>query len=80
MTRLTTTPLAVSADYADALLAARRATKWLFLLLMLGLLAQIAIFLCAKFKVINIGPTDPRTRLSRPTAVSLLRRNGSSAR
>jgi hypothetical protein len=28
---------------------------------------------------INIGPTDPRTRPSRPTAVSLLRRNGSSA-
>ena len=64
MTRLTTTtttPLAVSADYADALLVARRAKKLLFLLLMLGLLAQIAIFLCAKFNVIKIGAGDTAT-------------------
>src|SRR4051812_593719 len=61
MTRLTTTtatPLAVSADYADALLVARRAKKLLFLLLMLGLLAQIAIFLCAKFNVLKISADD----------------------
>jgi hypothetical protein len=61
MTRLTTTtatPLAVSADYADALLVARRAKKLLFLLLMLGLLAQIAVFLCAKFNVLKIGADD----------------------
>jgi hypothetical protein len=58
MTRLTTTtatPLAVSADYADALLVARKAKTWLFLLLLLGLLAQIAIFLCVKFNVVKVG-------------------------
>src|SRR4051812_13663830 len=68
MTRLTTTPLAVSADYADALLAARRAKNWLFLLLLLGLLAQIALFLCAKFNVIKIGSTGDTT-ISMPTKV-----------
>ena len=68
MTRLTTTPLAVSADYADALLAARRAKGWLFLLLLLGLIAQIAIFLCAKFNVIKIGAAG-ETTLSVPTKV-----------
>ena len=34
MTRVPTTPLAVSADYHDALVAARRAKNWLFLLLL----------------------------------------------
>ncbi len=62
MTRVTTTPLAVSADYADALLAARRAKNWLFLLLLLGLLAQITIFFLAKFdKVVRIGPSGEAT-------------------
>jgi hypothetical protein len=62
MTRVTTTPLAVSADYADALLAARRAKNWLFLLLLLGLLAQLTIFFLAKFdKVVRIGPGGEAT-------------------
>jgi hypothetical protein len=56
MTRITTTPLAVSADYHDALVAARRAKSWLFLLLLLGILAQITVFFLAKFEVLKIGP------------------------
>jgi hypothetical protein len=80
MTRLTTTtatPLAVSADYADALLVARRAKKLLFLLLMLGLLAQIAIFLCAKFNVLKIGAGDTAT-VSVPRAVEVKSSSSSS--
>src|SRR4051812_41257312 len=62
MSRLTTTPLAVSADYADALLAARRAKSWLFFFLMIGLLAQIAVFFIAKFTTrIEVGPGDQAT-------------------
>jgi hypothetical protein len=64
MTRLTTTtatPLAVSADYADALLVARKAKTWLFLFLLLGLVAQIAIFFCVKFNVVKIGADDTAT-------------------
>jgi hypothetical protein len=58
MSRLTTTPLAVSADYADALLTARRAKNWLFLFLMIGLLAQLSIFFVAKFTdVLKIKPS-----------------------
>jgi hypothetical protein len=39
------TEIATAADYADALLTARRAKNWLFLILLFILLAQIAIFL-----------------------------------
>jgi hypothetical protein len=41
--------LAIAADYADAMLVARRAKNWLFLLLLLVLLLQIGIFLVARF-------------------------------
>src|SRR4051812_20407491 len=40
--------LATAADYADAMMIARRAKNWLFLLLMLMVLAQIAIFFVAR--------------------------------
>jgi hypothetical protein len=61
MTRVTTTPLAVSADYADALLAARRAKNWLFLLLLIGLLAQITIFALVRFKVVKFDASGEAT-------------------
>ena len=41
---MATSPIATAADYADAMMAARRAKNWLFLLLLLTLLGQIAIF------------------------------------
>jgi hypothetical protein len=41
--------LAIAADYADAMLVARRAKNWLFLLLLLFLLSHIGIFLVARF-------------------------------
>lgn len=63
MTRITTTPLAVSEDYRDALAAARRAKNWLFLLLLLFLLAQITIFFLVKFDVL---PVSEAGRVSPP--------------
>ena len=76
MTRTTTTTtatLAVAADYADALMTARRAKNWLFLLLALILIIQIAVFFCVKFNVLHLNDTVaaehrrrvPRTRRSR---------------
>jgi hypothetical protein len=53
MTRSTTT-LAVAADYADALMTARRAKNWLFILLLLILLLQLAIFLLLRLNVIKL--------------------------
>jgi hypothetical protein len=53
MTRASTT-LAVAADYADALMTARRAKNWLFILLMLILLSQLAIFLLIRFNVLKL--------------------------
>jgi len=44
-----TANLAIAADYADAMLVARRAKNWLFLLLLLVLLLQLGIFFVARF-------------------------------
>src|SRR6476469_5348803 len=60
MTRTTTTTtatLAVAADYADALMTARRAKNWLFLLLLLILLTQITVFFLMKFNVLRLNDT-----------------------
>src|SRR3954451_16183728 len=40
--------LAAKANYADAILVARRAKNWLFLLLLVVLLGQIALFFVAR--------------------------------
>jgi hypothetical protein len=45
----------VAADYADALMTARRAKNWLFILLLLVLLTQIALFFLLKFNVIRLS-------------------------
>jgi hypothetical protein len=60
MTRTTTTTtatLAVAADYADALMTARRAKNWLFLLLAFILLIQLAVFFSVKFNVLHLNDT-----------------------
>jgi hypothetical protein len=50
-----TTTIAVAADYADAMMTARRAKNWLFILLLLVLLTQIALFFLLKFNVLRLG-------------------------
>jgi hypothetical protein len=50
---MTRTTLAVAADYADALLVARRSKNCLFLLLLLVLLLQIAVFCLYHFDVFH---------------------------
>jgi hypothetical protein len=50
-----TTTIAVAADYADAMMTARRAKNWLFILLLIVLLTQIALFFLLKFNVIRLG-------------------------
>src|SRR5687768_2801579 len=51
--------IATAADYADAMMIARRAKNTLFLLLIVMLLGQIAIFLVARFtNHIPIGGTS----------------------
>jgi hypothetical protein len=75
MTRTTTTTtatLAVAADYADALMTARRAKNWLFLLLALILLAQLAAFFLVKFNIFHLNDTvavsSSNTSVSQPSA------------
>jgi hypothetical protein len=46
---MTHSSLATAADYADALLTARRAKNWLFLLLLLMILAQLILFFVARY-------------------------------
>jgi hypothetical protein len=55
MTRTSTATLAVAADYADAMMTARRAKNWLFILLLLVLLSQLAIFFLARLHILNLG-------------------------
>jgi len=66
MTRATT-PLAVAADYADALMTARRAKNLLFLLLLLIILIQPTLFFLAKYDVIEVGSPDVAAT-TQPTA------------
>src|SRR3954469_25780104 len=47
---MATSPIATAADYADAMMSARRAKNVLFLLIVLSLLAQIAIFFLLRQK------------------------------
>jgi hypothetical protein len=54
---MTQTSIATSADYADALLVARRGKHLLFLLLLLMLLGQIAVFFIARYT--NVLPPPP---------------------
>jgi hypothetical protein len=46
---MTDRALATSADYADALLVARRAKQWLFLFILLMLIVQITLFFVARY-------------------------------
>ena len=76
MTRLnlnsptTTTTIAVAADYADAMMTARRAKNWLFILLLLVLLIQITLFFLLKFNVIRLDDevAVEKTPATLPTA------------
>lgn len=52
---MTRTTLAVAADYADALITARRAKNWLFILLLIMLLLQIALFVLVRFDVLRLS-------------------------
>src|SRR5687767_10687633 len=58
--------IATAADYADAMMIARRAKNWLFLLLLLFLLAQLAIFFVARYTnhVFPAAAATPRSSLA----------------
>ena len=51
-------PLATAADYADAMMIARRAKNWLFLLLLLFLLIQLSAFFVARMTDYVMAPVE----------------------
>ena len=65
-TNATTATIAVAADYADAMMTARRAKNWLFILLLLVLLTQLTIFFLLRFKVLRL---DGDVSVTVPTGV-----------
>jgi hypothetical protein len=74
---MATSPIAIAADYADAMMAARRAKNWLFLLLLLTLLGQVAIFLVLRFHP-NLmgtlaGATESAAPATQPVSLSVPR-------
>src|ERR1051326_4383415 len=58
--------MATAADYADAMLTARRAKNWLFLFLLLILLLQLAVFFLYHYDVLHLTATT-----TRPAAASI---------
>jgi len=63
---MATSPVATAADYADAMMSARRAKNVLFLLLLLTIIAQVAIFVILRrspplFDLTNINATTTPT-------------------
>ena len=67
-TNSTTATIAVAADYADAMMTARRAKNWLFMLLLLVLLTQLTIFFLLRFRVIRM---EGDVSVTVPTAVNV---------
>lgn len=65
MTRTSTANLAVAADYADAMMTARRAKNWLFIIVLLVLISQLAVFFLARLHILSLGD-----RVTLPTLVS----------
>lgn len=70
MTRIqgTTATIAVAADYADAMMTARRAKNWLFILLLVVLLTQLTLFFLLRFKVLRL---DGDVSVTVPTSVDV---------
>lgn len=71
--------IATAADYADAMMTARRAKNWLFLILLLMLLVQLSLFFVARYTnlIIPADPpvaatTEPATRPAVSTGVDKL--------
>src|SRR5688500_11260410 len=66
---MTQTSIATSADYADALLVARRGKHLLFLLLLLMLLGQIAVFFIARYTKV-LPPPPPLSMVATTTTTA----------
>jgi hypothetical protein len=49
--------IAVSADFAEALLTARRAKSWLVALLLVMIVLQITLFFLVRFEIISLSPS-----------------------
>ena len=67
---MTQTSIATSADYADALLVARRGKHLIFLLLLLMLLGQIAVFFVARYTNVLPPPPPAMTLIAPPTTAT----------
>jgi len=79
MTRTSTATLAVAADYADAMMTARRAKNWLFILVLLVLLSQLAVFFLARLSILKLGDRITVPELVPSTAPATAPAEGSPA-
>jgi hypothetical protein len=61
--------IATAADYADAMMTARRAKHWCFLLLLLMLIVQLAAFFVAKFTNAILTDTPRAVVTTAPVAI-----------
>jgi hypothetical protein len=65
--------IAVAADFAEAMLTARRAKNWLVALVFLMILLQIVLFFLVRFDVIALAPMTPATADTAPIIVTATR-------
>ncbi len=65
--------IATAADYADALLVARKARNWIFALLLVMLVSQVALFFTYRYShaldPVSLGATRPASALALLSAV-----------
>jgi len=70
---MTPSPIAIAADYADAMLTARRARNWIFAGLLIAQLGLFALFCVVHFsKVLDAEVVVPTTATTQPTAVAVV--------
>jgi hypothetical protein len=68
-------PIATAADYADAIMTARRAKNTLFLFLLLILIVQMTLFFLGRNKVLNYGGAEVSVEsvaTSQPTSAPMV--------
>jgi hypothetical protein len=53
--------IAVAADFAEAMLTARRAKNWLVAMILVMILLQITLFFLVRFEAVNINPQPAST-------------------
>src|SRR5688500_7261556 len=62
--------IAVAADFAEAMLTARRAKNWLVAMILVMILLQITLFFLVRLEVVNIGAPRAAPASAAPVVIT----------